>query len=93
MAQKQATVFCSRRLFYGMDKLSKNALIDILIDRAKAEIGENATDEQLADTIQQWITPVAQYRNDKAPMLRACLVKIDQISDAYLKTHGRPLPS
>jgi uncharacterized protein (UPF0210 family) len=74
----------SHRLGYALDKLSKNALIDIIADRATAEVGEDcATDEMLANTIQEWIEPVTRVRGDRRVELRSLLVKLDQIEENY----------
>jgi hypothetical protein len=37
----------------------------VLVDRATAELGEGATDRQLAALIQAWADPVLRARNDK----------------------------
>ncbi len=69
----KASVTTSKRLFYALDSLSKNTWIDVIVDRAMAEIGEGATDEQLADLIQGWIGPVLLMRNDRPFNIRPAM--------------------
>lgn len=59
------TVFASRRLQYAIDKLSKNALIDVLVHRAIEKIGVGASDEQIASVLQEWIAAPCHNRGDR----------------------------
>jgi hypothetical protein len=61
----KASVFASVPLWAALDKLSKNALLDLVVDRARAELGETATDDSILETIQGWIGPVQRQRGDK----------------------------
>ena len=86
----KATMIASRRLHYALDSLSKNALIDILTDRAIAQVGEDrATDEMLANTIQGWINPVQIVRNDRRIELRSLLARLDQKEEEYRRQQER----
>ena len=83
----KTTVICSRRLHYALDNLSKNTLIDILVDRAKLETGndnsDDATDEQIADVIQEWAAGVTAVRADRCPDFRAAIDRIDRSDAGY----------
>lgn len=65
----KATVFASPRLDYAMQQLSKNTLIDLMLDRVRAEIGADADDETIAAKVQEWLSPVCNHRGDKPPRL------------------------
>lgn len=81
----KASVLASSRLFYAMDKLSKNALIDLIVDRARAEIGEDADDESVAELIEGWIRPVANVRNDRSLSLRSAMADLDAKNADYIR--------
>lgn len=69
-------VLASRELAYALDKLSKNALIDLVVDRARAEIGEEEADDAVAELIQGWIGPVSRARGDRAVDLLAAIAQL-----------------
>jgi hypothetical protein len=77
----KAAILATRRLHYALDKLSKNALIDLVVDRARADIGEDADDEALAETIQRWINPVLTIRQDHLVGLTGAMCALDALDD------------
>ncbi len=85
---KRPTVLASRLLGYAIDHLSKNTLIDLVVDRARAQIGEEASDEALADEIQNWIRPVLAARGDKPISLDAIMKRRLTSDEKYRLTHG-----
>lgn len=84
MAGKPLTQ-ATRRLARVVDHLSKNTLADILVDRIRAEIGENATDEQVLTHLQPWLETIARLRSDKPVNLLGILAKLDASDEAYRK--------
>jgi hypothetical protein len=74
----KACVLTSRRLAYALDHLSKNALIELVADRARAQIGAEMPDEQLAAEIQEWLNPVVRERGDRPVNLIGCMAKLDK---------------
>lgn len=81
----KSTVICSRRLHYAMDKLSKNFLIDLVIDGIIAEIGEGVSDEQIADALQSRLETISLHRKDRVVSLRSELARLDKINEGYLR--------
>lgn len=75
----------SRRVAYAVDHLSKNTLADILLDRIAAEIGEEATDEEVLAHLQGWLDTIQRLRGDKPTNLAALLGRIDRADAAYQK--------
>jgi hypothetical protein len=84
------TVLAGRRLSYAMDKLPKNALIDLIVDRARAEVGAAASDEVVATTIMGWLDPVFRERGDHPVSLTRTMAILDASDEAYEKMHGQP---
>ena len=78
----------SRAMAYAIDALSKNALADIVVDRIRAEMGEDATDQQVAETIERWSHPVAVVRGEKSPGIVTRLNKIANSDAAYKLRNG-----
>ena len=78
----------SRALAMAVDVLSKNTLADIVVDRIRAEIGEHATDEQVAKTLERWAHPVATLRGEKTPGVTARLRYIASKDADYLARNG-----
>jgi cupin superfamily acireductone dioxygenase involved in methionine salvage len=76
----------SGRVAYAIDRLSKNTLADIVLDRVHAEIGEGASDEQIMAHLQGWLETIARVRGDKAPDLVGLLTRPDR---AEAKRHER----
>ncbi len=83
----RAPVLASRRLWFALDRLSKNTLIDILVDRARAEDGEEAKDADVARRIQRWLRPVCRLRGDREPKLLDAMARLDKASEEYRKLH------
>ena len=85
MAKSKGTILAGRRLTYALDRLSKDALIDLIVDRARTEIGEDACDEDIADLVQMWANPVMRIREDRAVFLRGMLTRLDRIDAEVLR--------
>lgn len=66
----KASVLASRPLHYALDSLSKNTLIDFVVDLARAELGEDACDDAVVAWIQGRIDPVVRVRGDKPVFLK-----------------------
>lgn len=47
-------------------RVSKEHLFDMLLDRARAELGETATDYTCMELLAAWSAPVALARKDRA---------------------------
>lgn len=77
MAGKEP-ITLGREGIYAVDVLSKNTLIDTLIDRIRAGIGESANDAQCLAVLQRWINPVCAMRDDKPPNL---LVRFQHVTN------------
>lgn len=89
MMAGKASVFASRRLWYAIDKMSKNALIDMVVDRVRAEIGEDASDEAIAEKVQEWLGPVARERGDRPVSLLGAMQHLDANDEAYRNKTGK----
>lgn len=87
MSQGKPIKMTGRRVAYAIDKLTKNTLADIVIDRIKAEIGEDASDEQIVAVLQRWLHPVAIVRGDKEPNLSGLMEQLDRFDTKYIKEH------
>jgi hypothetical protein len=74
-------VLASRPLAFALDALSKNALIDILVDVARASVGAEAPDAAIIEWLQPVLDTVAFHRSDPRVNLQA---KLDR-----LKRHNR----
>ncbi len=75
----------SGRVAYAIDRLSKNALADIILDRVAAEIGEDASEEQVLARLQGWIDTVLRLRGDKPVSLTGALKRLERTEAAYLE--------
>lgn len=82
-------VIAPRRLGYALDALSKNALIDLVADRAMAQIGAEMSDEQLAAEIQGWLSPVIRERGDRPVSLSGLMAKLDKNDEDYRDKTGK----
>ena len=60
-----------------LDKLPKNTWIEFAVDRARAEIGEDATDEDIAALIQTQIGPICRHRGDSPPDFARLFMQCD----------------
>lgn len=85
----KAVVLTSRRLAYAVDKLSKNALIELVVDLARGQIGAEMSDEQLATQIEEWVGPVLRERGDKPANLVAAMKRLDANDQAYREMSGK----
>jgi hypothetical protein len=74
----------SRRVADLVDRLSKNTLADIVLDRVGAEIGEDATDEQVLAHLQRWLDTVLRLRGDRPLNLLAVQGGLDRAEARYL---------
>lgn len=73
----------SGRVGYAIDQLSKNTLADIILDRIAAEIGEDATDEQVLAHLQPWLDTIQRLRADKPVNLIGLLGRLDRAEAAF----------
>jgi hypothetical protein len=86
----KAAVLTSKRLHYALDRLSKNALIDLVTDLAVRENGDDkGTDETLAAVIQAWLNPVIRVRGDKPVSLAAHMARLDKYDADYIARRGK----
>ena len=83
----KATVIASRLLAGAIHAMSKNALLDILVDRAIQEAGEGASDDQLAAIIQSWAEPVLRVRSDPVPNIAGRMRRFQKASDKWRAAH------
>jgi hypothetical protein len=84
----KACVLASRKLAIALDELSKNALIDLVVDRARAELGEDAEDDVVAALIEGWIIPTSHARGDRLVSLSAVMARVEKNDAKYRRTHG-----
>ena len=84
MAGKPVTR-ASNRVARVIDHLSKNTLADILLDRIAAEIGEDATDEQVLAHLQPWLDTITRLRGDKTVSLDGLMRRFDGKEQRYLE--------
>lgn len=81
------SAYASRRLGYALDALSKNALIDIVIELAKQsrwhDYEDESDDATIVCQIQQWLDPVAKARGDRPANLAGRLAQYDVSLKAY----------
>jgi hypothetical protein len=88
MAGKQP-VFCSKPLNCAMQNLSKNQLIDYVVDSARMFVGEDATDDQVLDYIQGRMETVWHHRGDRAVSLAEKHAAYVRASEAYQQAQHR----
>lgn len=76
-------VMGSRRLAYAVDALSKNAMADMLIDRACAELpnGEDSSEAEIVAKVQGWADTILRTRRDKPVNLSGKLKQWDKYAD------------
>ena len=81
----------STRVAEALKHLSKDALIDLVYDRASLETGHagDATDEDVAEVVQGWLAPVAWARGDRPISLTSLMVARDQKVDDYANRRGK----
>lgn len=73
----------SRRVARVVDKLSKNTLADLVLDKIAAEIGEDATDEQVLAHLQPQLNTIARIRGDKAVNLASLMALYDRADEEH----------
>lgn len=73
----------SARVAYALDRLSKNALIDVVLDLVQAEVGEDATDEQLLARIQSTVDTILRLRSDRPVNLQKAAELWDKSAAKY----------
>jgi hypothetical protein len=82
-----------RGVFYALDDLSKNTLIDLVADIAIAEVGEgNATPETILAWIQKRIEPIHRLRKQRPIDLVGALEKLaasDKRNEAVRAASGK----
>jgi hypothetical protein len=74
----------------ALDGLSKNTLIDLVVDRVRAEIGEDASEDRVAEQIQEWLGPVAMARGDKPVSIAGRLRTWDKAAADHVARYGDP---
>jgi hypothetical protein len=84
MARK-VTVVASDRLADALDHLNKSALIDLVVDRARAEIGEDTTDEDVANYLQPAVDTLCLLRGDPRVELRVRIARFDRAQELRLE--------
>lgn len=89
-------VLASHHLYLALDVLSKNQLIDFVVDMARAELGESATDAQVIAWIQPKIATIWNHRGDKYQSLQAAYDRRKQNEERFIteweKANGKPYP-
>jgi hypothetical protein len=80
----KACALVSPRLHFALDKLSKNALIDLVADQARLDIGqEDASDADVVRRIQQWLEPIIRARSDRKVNLADAMMTWDRHVETY----------
>jgi hypothetical protein len=64
---KKGCRMAGHALSASLESLSKHALIDLVVDRARAEIGEDAADSDVIARVAEWAGPVLRVRGDRDP--------------------------
>jgi hypothetical protein len=59
-------VFCSNVAYRTLDEVTKNTLIDLAFDLARAELGENTPEPDLIYWIENKLVAVHAARHDRA---------------------------
>lgn len=91
MAGKAIQFSQSAALNRALDKMSKNTAIDMLLDLCHREIGELATDEEIANWFSIALEPVARVRGDKPINFAAEMARQYEASRAYRERNGLPV--
>jgi hypothetical protein len=85
----KATVFANRGVFYAMDGLTKNTLIDFVVDIAIRSVGDDkATDENILQWVQDNIQVTDNYREQKSVNLLGRLERARLQTQRYLAAKG-----
>jgi len=75
------------RMAHAIEALSKNTLADMLVDEILKEIGEDATDEQIAQALQSRVDIIARMRGDKPVKLQSRIDQWDRYQAKYKAEH------
>lgn len=75
----------SDRVNQVVDHLSKNTLADIVIAHAIAQVGEDASDEQILGRIQSWLDPVQRIRGARPVNLIGLVGRFERREAKYLE--------
>jgi len=81
-------VLSSSQLAYALDQMSKNALADIVVDMARASVGENAPEDDVIAFIQSHASAVQRLRGDKPLSLAAAIKKHETYRQHYINKTG-----
>ena len=68
---RKPPVFCRGGLLVAMESLSKSQLIDLVMDLACGELGEDTEDESVLYWVQQRLNTVLVHRGDRPVNLAA----------------------
>ena len=79
MPKIKPPILASKRLAQAIASLTKSALIDLVVDLARLEVGNHPSDERLAKVIQNWHSPVARARGERPPDFTKAIQCIDSI--------------
>lgn len=79
----KATQIASPRIAYALDSMSKNALIDLVVDMSCGAIGEGSNDDAVAASIQPHVNAVCRVRKDKPVSLHAMMQRRDEFDRTY----------
>ncbi len=96
--QGKKPAIASLALARVLDKYGKTALIDLVADRARAELGENASDRDVMGLVMRWMVPVSAVRGDRAVDLLALDSRYTENDERYRRERlsydgGREFPS
>lgn len=86
----KATVFADRALYQALDAMTKNEMIDLLTDIARAELGEEATNEQVMEWMQPRLNTVQSYRGKTRTHLQAVYDRRAANDLRYIAEHATP---
>lgn len=88
MAGKSLVLTDSKQLRLALDSLTKNTAIDMLLDLCHQEIGELASDMEIANWFTQTLEPVARVRGDKPINFAGVMARYGKASAEYVALHG-----
>jgi len=84
----KSCVLASRHLSYALEKLSKNTLIDLVVDMTRGTVGENASDVVIARSLQPFIDAVLRMRSDRPMSLEAAVQALITSDERYRALHN-----
>lgn len=85
---EKPSAVASPLLRYGMDAISKGALIDLVVHLARATIGPETSDEDVARWIDGHHSLIARQRNDPYPNVVVRMRRLAEQSRAYREKNG-----